>query len=52
MDKGIIIAVVTAVVFLAGIAWIVIYSNRRVPQKNLRETSLKVPEPEKPRRAA
>jgi hypothetical protein len=52
MDTGIIFAVVLAVLFLGGIAWLVIYSNRRVPQKNLQQTSIKVPETKTPKRAA
>jgi hypothetical protein len=31
MDTGIIFAIVLAILFLGGIAWLVIYSNRRVP---------------------
>lgn len=50
MNTGIIIALVIALL-VGGIVWLVIHMNRRQPQKNIREISIKNPEPPSNRRA-
>ena len=52
MDTGIIFALVLAVLFIAAIVWLVIYSNRQQPQRNFQEISIKDPEPPSKKRAA
>jgi flagellar biogenesis protein FliO len=51
MNTGIIIALVIALA-IGGIIWLVIRMNRQQPQRNIREMSIREPEPPSDRRAA
>jgi preprotein translocase subunit SecG len=44
MDNAVIFSLVVAVIFLAGIFWLVVYS-RKQSQKHSLQTSIKPPEP-------
>lgn len=44
MDTGIIFALVLAALFIGGIIWLVVYSNRQRPQRNSEKLSIKLPE--------
>lgn len=51
MDSGIIFALVAAVLFLGGIVWLLVYSNKQ-SRRNTMKTSIKPPESQTKDKAA